>query len=96
MENIHCGTEAVSVKPWHQECTIRSIIGSVGHQEKRCSCFGGTEEDPEGMTKREAAKAAYDLFTQRRRNYTHRDQQGVLWRFEGSRPISEMVDRMLD
>lgn len=45
-------------RPVHRECVIRSIVGSVGHQEGRCSCFGGTEEDPPGMTKREAARAA--------------------------------------
>lgn len=43
---------------WHQECLIRNIIGSVAHQRKECSCYGGTEEDPPSMTKREAARAA--------------------------------------
>lgn len=47
---------------WHDECGLRSIIGSVGHQERRCSCFGGTEEDPPGLTRREAAVAAALLF----------------------------------
>ncbi len=42
----------------HYECMIRSACGSVGHQMHKCSCYGGTEEDPTGMTKREAAKAA--------------------------------------
>lgn len=42
----------------HEECHLRSVFGSVGHQQRRCSCFGGTEEDPPGLTKREAAKAA--------------------------------------
>lgn len=46
----------------HRECLLRSIFGSVGHQLKRCSCFGGTEEDPPGATRREAAKAAVALF----------------------------------
>lgn len=43
---------------WHRECLLRGVIGSVGHQEGKCSCYGGTEEDPPGMTKREAATAA--------------------------------------
>lgn len=44
--------------PFHFECFMRMILGSVGHQKGTCSCFGGTDEDPPGMTKREAAKAA--------------------------------------
>ena len=43
---------------FHRECLFRTGAGSVGHIRKRCSCYGGTEEDPPGMTKREAAKAA--------------------------------------
>lgn len=50
----------------HSECLIRSLIGSVGHQLGRCGCFGGTEEDPPGRTKREAALAAYELYRQRK------------------------------
>jgi hypothetical protein len=52
----------VSWKPTHRECLLRQVVGSVGHQQKRCSCHGGTEEDPPGLTKREAAKAAVALF----------------------------------
>lgn len=48
--------------PLHHECALRGIAGSVGHQRKLCSCFGGTEEDPEGMTTRQAAIAAADYF----------------------------------
>lgn len=54
--------------PVHQECFLREVLGSVGHQQKRCSCFGGTEEDPPGMTKREAAKAAVDFYYREHRN----------------------------
>jgi hypothetical protein len=42
----------------HYECGLRSIIGSVGHQKKCCSCYGGNEEDPPGLTRRQAATAA--------------------------------------
>jgi len=48
--------------PEHRECFLRHVFGSVGHQRGKCSCYGGTEEDPEGMTKREAARAAVRLF----------------------------------
>lgn len=52
---IPCGMVPL---PIHLDCHLRQIIGSVGHQRKRCSCYGGTEEDPPGMTKRQAAEAA--------------------------------------
>jgi hypothetical protein len=47
-------------QPVHRECMIRAVSGSVAHIQKRCMHFipGSTETDPEGMTKREAAKAA--------------------------------------
>lgn len=51
----------VNEQPHHRDCFLRSICGSVGHQLKRCSCYGGTEDDPVGMTKREAATAAANL-----------------------------------
>jgi len=50
--------------PLHTECLIRMSVGSVAHQQKTCSCFGGTGEDPPTMTTREAAKAAALLFEQ--------------------------------
>lgn len=49
---------AVIHHTWHEECALRSVLGSVGHLRGTCSCRGGTEEDPPGLTKREAARAA--------------------------------------
>lgn len=46
----------------HIECAARKVIGSVGHLLGKCYCYGGTEEDPPGMTYRQAAKVALDLF----------------------------------
>lgn len=48
--------------PWHKECFVRSVLGSVAHQRRRCACYipGSTENDPPGMTKREAARAAVE------------------------------------
>jgi hypothetical protein len=43
---------------YHFPCLFRAVSGSVGHQNKRCSCFGGNEDDPPGITKRQAAEAA--------------------------------------
>lgn len=28
-------------------------------------------------------------------NYTHRDSAGIRWRFEGSRPVSELADKTM-
>jgi len=52
--------------PWHHDCFLRSVIGSVGHQLKQCHCYGGTTEDPPEMSKREAARAAVRLFRSQR------------------------------
>lgn len=46
----------------HRECVIRMVVGSVGHQQGKCSCYGGYDESEEGLTKRQAAKAAYEYF----------------------------------
>jgi hypothetical protein len=44
---------------YHSECFVRSFAGSVAHQNKECSCFGGWGEDDPTLTPREAARAAY-------------------------------------
>jgi hypothetical protein len=51
--------------PLHLECFLRTVLGSAAHQEGRCSCFGGTGEDPPGMSKRESARAAQRAFHDR-------------------------------
>lgn len=48
--------------PYHYACFMRNIVGSLAHINKTCSCFGGTEEDPPDMTKREAAEAALKAY----------------------------------
>lgn len=60
----HIGAE-VSEMPRHQECFLREVIGSLAHQQKRCSCFGGfDEEDSPLVSKRQAAKDAVAYFQQ--------------------------------
>jgi len=49
----------------HLECLIRGVSGSVGHQRGQCECHGITDTSEEGMTRREAAKAAYEEWKQR-------------------------------
>jgi hypothetical protein len=51
---------------YHRECYLRSIVGSVAHQRRRCSCYGGDGEDDPSLTKREAAHAAAEEFDQTR------------------------------
>lgn len=45
---------------YHLECWLRATLGSVGHIEGRCFCVLGAagEEDPPGLTRRQAAVAA--------------------------------------
>lgn len=59
---IPCVGDIVQERPIHLCCFIREVVGSVGHQQKKCSCYGGNEEDPPaGMTKKEAAVAAWEF-----------------------------------
>jgi hypothetical protein len=53
----------------HYECGLRSVAGSVGHQKGHCSCHGGNEEDPPGMTKRQAAIAAANYWHMHGQDY---------------------------
>lgn len=54
--------EDPSIEPVHAECDFRMVMGSVGHIMEKCSCHGGTEEDPPAMSNREAAIAAWNVY----------------------------------
>jgi hypothetical protein len=56
----HVDHETVTDRPFHLECFVRQVFGSVGHQLKVCACHGGEYEDSPTLTKREAAKAALE------------------------------------
>jgi hypothetical protein len=58
----HKPLEARLQRNMHNECLVRAVVGSAAHQLGECSCFGGTREDPPGMTARQAALLAYDTF----------------------------------
>lgn len=62
--DLHIGARGeVARGQLHRECAIRSIAGSVGHQSRTCSCFGGQGNgDNETKTVRENAKLAAALF----------------------------------
>lgn len=49
---------------YHHTCLVRSIVGSVAHLERRCHCFvrGSVEDDPPGMTRRQGARKAAELW----------------------------------
>lgn len=60
---FYSGTEPPAI---HYACFVRQIIGSVAHQQRRCTCFGGHEEDPPGISKRQAARLALLMWDARR------------------------------
>jgi hypothetical protein len=45
---------------FHRACFLRSVVGSVAHQMRLCSCFvpGSTCSDDPNLTRRQAAEAA--------------------------------------
>jgi hypothetical protein len=55
---------ARSELPFHRACYLRGMVGSVAHQQRRCSCFvtGGTAEDDPALSVRAAAQAAEAYF----------------------------------
>jgi len=46
---------------FHLECFMRMIIGSVGHQMNMCECHGGHDDSEDGLTRRAAARLAWDF-----------------------------------
>lgn len=52
----------VSITANHRECSFRAVMGPLAHQEKRCRCFGGTDHDTPGLTRRQEAVAVWDSF----------------------------------
>lgn len=56
------GERAPNLYDLHHECAIRIVIGSAAHHLNECLCFGGSREDPPGMTRRQAARLALETF----------------------------------
>lgn len=58
--------EGVVKQRWHYECAMRSVIGGLNHVLGRCTCCRGERvglpPDPEHLTRREAALAAFRMF----------------------------------
>jgi hypothetical protein len=55
----------------HRECDLRMVLGSVGHLEGKCSCYGGDQEDPPELSVRDAARAAVAIWEEARRAQDH-------------------------
>jgi len=56
IEMVHGWGPGWEYRPIHQECLMRSVIGSLAHIEGRCTCFGGTMDFNEPrMSKRQEA-----------------------------------------
>ena len=48
---------------YHYACAMRISSGSIGHVQRSCSCYvkdDTHEEDPPGLTKRQAARIVAD------------------------------------
>jgi hypothetical protein len=52
---LHWEPDGAVEKPWHQECSFRTVMGSKAHLEQRCTCYGGQDHDDPNMTAREEA-----------------------------------------
>ena len=60
----HLTMDDAGYRPYHYECHMRTVLGSLGHQLGVCSCPGnpGTMDDPPGVSRRLASKLAVDYF----------------------------------
>jgi hypothetical protein len=61
-EIIEAGEASPGMPNMHSDCAIRAVVGSAAHQLRECSCYGGTREDPPGLSIRAAAKLAAETF----------------------------------
>lgn len=57
--------DATRDQPYHADCWLRLLLGSVGHQQGTCACVGGDDGDPPELTRREAAHAAVATYQER-------------------------------
>lgn len=51
------------LRGYHYACALRSMLGSIGHVQGKCSCYvanSAAEHDPPELTKRQAAGLVAD------------------------------------
>lgn len=57
------GVQYVNGPVAHVECFMRQTVGGLNHQRGTCSCQGGPDDpDAPGLSKREAAREAWEHF----------------------------------
>jgi hypothetical protein len=61
----HLGENGSSTEQVHEECFVRMFAGSAAHQRRQCSCFGGSDHEERGLSRRESALKAYAVFKER-------------------------------
>ena len=52
---------------YHYACALRAVHGSIAHLQGKCSCHvrdGTHEDDPPGLTRRQAARLVADYVNQ--------------------------------
>lgn len=49
-----------TIEAAHIECFIRMTVGSLRHLQGRCTCFGGTDTRPDGMSARDEAREVFE------------------------------------
>jgi hypothetical protein len=54
------GSDGLRIVNSHKECLLRNVMGPLAHLEKRCRCYGGTDHDTPGLTKRQEAQAVWN------------------------------------
>jgi len=49
----------------HQAGAVRQVVGSVAHQQRRCTCDGGPAHEDESLSPPQAAEAALAYWQRR-------------------------------
>lgn len=60
--------ESIANGELHRECAIRALLGSAEHIRMECPCYrpgACAIEEPDGLTRREAARRALDALDSR-------------------------------
>lgn len=56
---------------YHYACALRAVLGSIGHLRGQCSCYvkdATAEDDPPGLSRRQAARLVADYVRQQDAN----------------------------
>lgn len=53
-------TYETTLEAAHAECFIRMTVGSLRHLNRTCTCYGGDDSRPDGMSPREEAREVFE------------------------------------